>query len=301
MKDEKDLQTFVASNPWLLDLNYERIPSLDRNGTEYFTTNRKRFDLVLRNRATGCPVIVEFKFVPFYRENVGQILEYRARTISELNNEDKALFGIFGQSVSTPELVLVVKNCDDFSRTACNMSGIRVIEFKNSSTEFNQPMILKKIEDFTHAFEGSPLPLSFDRPEEIETNVYQRMKDVMVANSVLDNWPPEKKTSGKFFHPKYSELFINRWLFSEEDFSFGIYEDILGDNSVVLTYYVSDEELFNRVDDFFKKRKVKIAGTWDDEGYFDYRVDLKTFLADTASIFEARLKLFLEARIHLKS
>ena len=93
----------------------------------------------MKDRITNRPVIVEFKFTPFYRENIGQILEYKARIVSILNNEESDLFKIFGSYVFVPILVLIVKECDDFSRVACNMSGIEVYEFKNFSNTINNP------------------------------------------------------------------------------------------------------------------------------------------------------------------
>lgn len=48
---------------------------------EYSLSYNKRADLIIRDRVSGRPIIVEFKAVPFYRESIGQILEYKARVI----------------------------------------------------------------------------------------------------------------------------------------------------------------------------------------------------------------------------
>ena len=88
---EKAIQKLIADFPWLINLNYENVPRLKNKGIEVMLEGKMRVDLLLRERITNRPVIVEFKAVPFLRDNIGQILEYRARIISEIQNENSKL------------------------------------------------------------------------------------------------------------------------------------------------------------------------------------------------------------------
>jgi len=74
-----------------LDLNYQRVPQLKNKGMEYHVSANQRIDLVLIDGITERPVIVEFKAVPFYRGNIGQILEYRSRMVMEMSRDDSRL------------------------------------------------------------------------------------------------------------------------------------------------------------------------------------------------------------------
>ncbi len=99
---EKDIQNLIADFPWLLNLNYSTIPELPNKGMEYTTTSSKRIDLILRDTITNRPVLVEFKATEFNRENIGQLLEYRARVLSELTSNSSRFKDIFGNMLASP-------------------------------------------------------------------------------------------------------------------------------------------------------------------------------------------------------
>src|SRR6266404_6131275 len=124
MNNEQELQNFIAENPWLLNPNYERVPELTNVDLEYQAGDQTRIDLILRDRVSRSPVVVEFKFTPFFRENVGQILEYKARVAMSFNKENSLIYSIFKEYILAPKLALVVKQCDAFTRVACSMAGI---------------------------------------------------------------------------------------------------------------------------------------------------------------------------------
>src|ERR1700690_4292241 len=104
IKDEDQLRNFIADYPWLLNLNYEAVPELKRCGKEFQIGEQKRIDLILRDRVSGSPVVVEFKFGDFYRENVGQILEYRARLATSFTKENSIIYDVFKEKVLVPKL-----------------------------------------------------------------------------------------------------------------------------------------------------------------------------------------------------
>ena len=69
MKDQQDLQQFISEDPWLLNLNYERVVELPHNGLEVQLGDHDRSGLISRDTISRCSVVVEFTFAPFYREN----------------------------------------------------------------------------------------------------------------------------------------------------------------------------------------------------------------------------------------
>ena len=161
MQKEYELQTFIAENPWLLNINFETVPELPNNGIEFQIGEQNRIDLVLRDKVNHNPIIVEFKFSPFYRENIGQILEYRARVVNSFQKDNSVLFEIFKDFTQCPRLVLVVKECDSFFRVACNMSGIELFEYRNVSQVLTDPTKVMQIKDYSAAFKNSKVKLRF--------------------------------------------------------------------------------------------------------------------------------------------
>lgn len=131
---ESQVQELIADYPWLLNIDYEVVPEFKNKGMEYRLSGGKRADIILRDRISGRPVIVEFKKVDFYRENIGQILEYKARVISESTNQKSLLKDIFEDKIFSPILILVVQNCDAESRLICNLSGIEIYEYEKNCT-----------------------------------------------------------------------------------------------------------------------------------------------------------------------
>lgn len=304
MQNEYDLQNFIAENPWLLSPNYEAVPQLPRGGLEYQAGSQKRIDLILRDKTQGTPVVIEFKATPFYRENIGQILEYKARIALIFNKEENTLFRVFHDFVLTPQLVLVVKECDSFSRIACNLSGIQVFEYKDFSRIFGDPDKIKGIADFTNALLGDRFPLSIDRHEQLALNIYQPIKDILRAYGLQDEWK-EPQSSNAYFQPQYANMFINRWMLRDREVSIGLTEDILGDFRINIIYYSTDKERFSAFSEAYRTSfgfSGKAEWTEWNEGFVYVAFDRSTFFANPADIFKAELDkyLFIENKIQKK-
>ena len=300
MKTEYDLQNFIAENPWLLSPNYEAVPQLPRRGLEYQAGDQKRIDLILRDKTQGTPVVVEFKVTSFYRENIGQILEYKARIALIFNKENDILFQTFSDFVLAPQLVLVVRECDSFSRIACNLSGIQVFEYKNFSKIFGNSEKIKGIIDFTNALREDRFPLSLDRYEQLDSDIYRPIKDILRAQGLLEEWkePPQ---SNAYFYPQYSNMFINRWIFRDREVSIGLIEDILGDMRINIIYYSNNKDLFSTFSDAYRSAfgfSGKAEWTEYNEGFLYVTFDRSTFFSDPAGIFKTELDryFFLEER-----
>lgn len=165
---EKDIQNLIADFPWLLNPNYSTVPELIRKGMEYTTTSGKRIDLILRNTISNRPVLIEFKATEFNRENIGQILEYRARVLSEMTSESSSLRSIFGDQLAAPILILVVSTCSKESQIAANLAGIEVYEYQKDLSTFFLPEKQLILKDFAKNLSETVLPISETRHETVK-------------------------------------------------------------------------------------------------------------------------------------
>lgn len=297
LKNEADLQYFIADNPWLLNHNYESVPELDGVNLEYQAGDKTRIDLLLRDRVSGSPVIVEFKFGSFNRENIGQLLEYKARVAITFRKENCVLYNVFKERVLAPRLALVVKECNDFSRVACNMAAIDVYEYKNISSIFSDPRGVRTIENFTESMKSDPVPLSQDRNTILEQRVYMPIKQVLREENQENAWQEPRESTGYFF-PWFANLFLNRWLFRANPVSMGLSEDIFGTLGVVIEYYSKDQNLLQRfMDEYNGRYRCSLKMAWDEnykEGFLKVIFPRKDFFAEPAQMFKTELKHYLD-------
>lgn len=298
MTSESDLQNFIADNPWLLNSNYEPVAKLPNGGKEYQIGSQKRIDLILKDKIHMMPVVVEFKFVPFYRENIGQIIEYKARIAMSLRKEDELLKDIFGDYLLAPKLVLVVRECDSYSRIACNLSGIDVYEFKDISKHFTDPDHVKRIQDFTKALRDDPLPLSLDRGNLIEERVYVPIKTVLEKKQQIQGWCEPGNRSG-YFYPQYCNMFVNRWLFPEEIISIGVYEDICTDEKIRISFYSNSRVALESFRDQYMNKypEDSVSFDWEErfsEGKVERKFEKNIFLDNVSNVFEKELDRYNE-------
>ena len=297
MKTEQELQLFIAENPWLINLNYEIVPDLPNNGIE-FRINNQRIDLILRDKISKCPVILEFKFVNFYRENIGQILEYKTRIISTLNKNENILYEIFKEFVLCPKLILIVQECDDFFRIACNISGIELFEFKNLSNILSDPTSIRSIKNFSESYKNDPVPLTKDRYISLEKLVYNPIKSELQSKNLLNTWR-EPRGSYDFFIYYLSFNFINRWIFKENLISMGIYEDIYSiDEIVTIAYFSYDQSKLKEFNSkYYELKKEQPKFHWNEtnhEGSLEINFDRKDFFNNVKEIFKRELEIYLK-------
>jgi len=221
---EKEIQELIANYPWLININYEQIPDIDNLGMEYPLSDRKRLDLILKDIISNRPVIVEFKATPFLRENIGQILEYKARVVSQLNENSSFLKIVFGNNILSPKLILIVSDYDEASKIACNLSGIDLIKYDKNIQELKDPSQIKFLEDATEKLKNDYIPVTDARHVIIES-IYEKIlllaKEFNLTNIIkLFRYPKS------MYHWALANFFINLWLFEPEDLSIGIYENI---------------------------------------------------------------------------
>ncbi len=226
--DEKKIQELISNFPWLLDFNYESIPELEGQGMEYRLPNWNRIDLILRDRISKRPVIVEFKAIPFYRENIGQIADYRASVLMEISNENSKLKSIFENMLFCPLLCLVVPSCDESARIACALSGIEVYEYETEIKRLEFPEDFSSLHDFEEKFKNTPLPFDGERETKV-IKIYERIKEILARLNCSEYWTNYKRPAGEYWD-NINHSFINKWLCQGKPISIGIYELIFDKN-----------------------------------------------------------------------
>lgn len=160
IESEEDIQQLIFDYPWLLDINFERLASSAiTDGWEVQLRTGSRLDILFRDRMDGSPVIVEFKKGEFYRENIGQLIDYRASVLREIYDPQSTLSGVFGNRLFQPILCLVVKKCDDFARSACALAGIRVFEYQNNLEELRHVGNTRILKDIGDVLKEDVIPL----------------------------------------------------------------------------------------------------------------------------------------------
>lgn len=306
---EKQVQELIANYPWLLNIDYEIVSELKNKGMEYMLSDNKRADLILRDRVSGRPVIVEFKAVPFYRENIGQILEYKARIISESTNEKSLLKDIFEDKIYSPIMILVVPNCSAEARLACNLSAIEIYEYNKIVQELLVPEKKRNLEEFKKDFDSNDIPFDTNR-DDLVSRVYDDIRDVLSKENLLDGWSGYKKPSGEYF-PTLNHLFVNKWLFSNYPISIGICEPIFDEelsNFVAIEYFSNNEKLLLKFIEKYRELNLIPKNDDDntkseryDEFYWTFLIDKREFFNKTKEIIKPYIKNYENIiRNHLK-
>jgi hypothetical protein len=312
--NEKDIQNFIAKYPWLLDLKYENVPELDKNGLEYYIEGNKRTDLILRDNVTKCPVVIEFKYWDLKREDVGQILEYKARIFTSFNDENSELFRIFGNKLYSPKLVLVVRESDDYGRMACSLQNIELFEFGNMEKRIIEDIpFIKRVKDFSDSLKEHSPPITEDRNEYLQNNVYSIIENLFEKHGILEKWKYYRNANlGEWYN--YKNIFLNRNILPDESVNMGIYEDILKDKDmcVCIAYYTwldsSDEinetkKKLNKLEKLLKTNSnltedIKIDITTDEENKYEYWLVQKykyaTFFENVEKIMEFNISNYLK-------
>ncbi len=304
---EKEVQSFIADYPWLLNFNYERVPELKNKGMEYILSDSKRADLILRDRNSGQPVIVEFKAVPFYRENIGQILEYRARVINEYTSDDSILKEIFEDKLFTPKLVLVVPECTAKARFACNLSNIDIYEYNKTVPEIIVPEKRKTLDEFIEAYKNDDIPLSNARDEYVDS-IYEKIREVMEEENVLYGWKNYKPAKAEYLEV-LNHLFINKTLFDKGEIIMGVYEEIFsGSNDIKIEYYSDNSETLKNFVKKYKELNLEpineneiIENEFYSGNWWTFNINKKEFLKNTKEIVRSYIKNYIKVKEALEN
>lgn len=305
---EKEVQELIADFPWLLNIDYEIIPSLKNKGMEYRLSHGKRADLILKDRRSGRPVIVEFKAVPFYRENIGQILEYRARILSEIHDESSMLNEVFENKLFSPILLLVVPSCSAEAKLACNLAGIEIYEYESEITELTKPEKRRTLEEFKNIIDTDELPFDEDRSDFVEgvySEIYTVLDELLDKTDLKDTWKNYTKPRGEYYEP-LNNLFINKYLFPKNEVGIGIYEDVFSDSvseKILIEFFSDDEDSLRKFKEFYiiNEHKPVINSEITNDTYWTLELDKQKFLEDVKTTLNPLIESYLKVISQMES
>jgi hypothetical protein len=144
---EKDIEDIIYNSPWLMDERFV-IPTIrgkeNQPGRQVniggIRINRY-IDLLFKDTRDNRPVIVELKRDGLVRENIAQILEYKALIISMDDDTKTEWQREFGKNYYCPKLILVGTNASEEVRLSANLAGIEIrtlVGEENLEVDFNE-------------------------------------------------------------------------------------------------------------------------------------------------------------------
>jgi len=129
---EKDIEDIIYNSPWLMDERFV-IPSIrgkeNQPGRQIniggIRLNRY-IDLLFKDTRDNRPVIVELKKCRLERENIAQILEYKALVVSMDDETRMEWEREFGRNYYCPKLILVGTEAAEEVKISANLAGIEI-------------------------------------------------------------------------------------------------------------------------------------------------------------------------------
>lgn len=130
---EKHIEDIIYESPWLLDERFD-IPNI-RGAVKNQPSRQvnvgpngvnRYIDLLFRDTRDNRPVIIELKKGDLVRENIAQILEYRALVVSLDEDKKDEWFNAFGKNYYCPKLILIGTNVTESIEISANLAGIEI-------------------------------------------------------------------------------------------------------------------------------------------------------------------------------
>lgn len=127
---EKHIEDIIYNSPWLLDDRFV-IPSIKGAAGPGRQINvgkgqNRYIDLLFKDTRDNRPVIVELKKGKLLRENIAQILEYRALVISIEEDTRLEWEKEFKKNYYCPKLILIGSSASDEIIISANLAGVEI-------------------------------------------------------------------------------------------------------------------------------------------------------------------------------
>jgi hypothetical protein len=137
---EQQIEDIIYETPWIIDERFI-IPEIKgvnkQNGRQVNVGKHtaRKIDLLFKDTRDNRPVIIELKKGKIQRENIAQILEYRA-LVNSLENEIKEEWvSVFQQNYYAPKMILIGESASDEAILTANLTGIELKVFSSSNME----------------------------------------------------------------------------------------------------------------------------------------------------------------------
>ncbi len=262
---ENNIEDLLYECPWLLNPNYEiaKISGTKGKGrqislvSEFDSKPIRYIDLLMKDTIDERPIIIELKNRELKREDIGQILEYRAKcTILEPERKSEWVKE-FGKKYIAPKLLLIVEKVSDELLIASSLAGVDVRTFEPISKELElnpkQDYILG-LKEWKLFFEKGEIPIH-QRSSWVES---KRLMLEKILSKITDSdyttitsIPKLKSKESYLGYAKYP--FIDFPINQEKNNNIGFYEFDEG-LPFHSEYFYCDIELFHEI---LRKAKQK--------------------------------------------
>lgn len=129
---EKDIEDIIYNSPWLMDERFviPNIKGKDKQPGRQVNIGGLRLnryiDLLFKDTRDNRPVIVELKKCRLDRENIAQILEYKALVVSMDDEARIEWEREFGRNYYCPKLILVGTEVTEEVKISANLAGVEI-------------------------------------------------------------------------------------------------------------------------------------------------------------------------------
>jgi hypothetical protein len=267
---EKQIEDLIYNSPWILDERYI-IPDIkgsqgQRGRQINLGKNNNRYiDLLLKDTRDNRPVIVELKKGELSRQDIGQILEYRALLIS-MNEEDKESWkSEFGQNYYSPKLVLIGHNASEDIMLTSNLAGVEIRAFNNEQPAtigfetFNE--LHTKLKEWDN-FRNKGKRTLIERSEWV-AGILEKVQEIIEDIDDVTTIVKIPEFSESKYYANNTSPFIDIPIFYKGEHFLGMYEyyDIelpFDDKVIYIDYYclsnvIEDDNLFERATNDLKQ------------------------------------------------
>lgn len=210
MLKEKDIEDIIYNSPWLMDERFV-IPSIrgkeNQPGRQVniggIRLNRY-IDLLFKDTRDNRPVIVELKKCRLERENIAQILEYKALVISMDDETRMEWEREFGKNYYCPKLILVGTEALEEVKISANLAGI---EIRTLEGEENLEVNFKEINEINNKLsEWNKFLKSGNRTIDDRGEWIKEIADLV--KEIVDDYDDDKVCTKKL----YEELSKSGWV-----------------------------------------------------------------------------------------
>lgn len=259
---EKDIEDLIYESPWLLDERFDvpnikgKVKRMPGRQVNVGANGANRYiDLLFRDTRDNRPVIIEIKKGDIIRENIAQILEYRALVVAMADEARLEWLDEFGKSYYCPKLILIGTKASEEIRISANLAGIEIRTLQGEEkvaidfTEISQ--ITQKLNEWNNFRKSGNRQLE-DRDDWVR-EIFGWLKDV------VNDYDNDEIAVKKLSETNKKDSWIAGWVFPF--INIPIYYK--GDPLCGLYEYYDQETCFSAEYVYFDFCIRKIEG-WDD-------------------------------------
>ncbi|MBR1738460.1 MAG: hypothetical protein IJ736_15885 [Firmicutes bacterium] len=227
------LEEIIYNAPWLIDekLAVANIKGeTGENGRHIcLSFNKSRFiKLLFKDTRSNRPVIVDIINGDVGKENVADIMLYRAILVSTTDENRKALESEFGNNYHCPRLIIIGKSASADMYISANLAGIEILTYaddKETAINFDKLEVIdERIKNWKEFKDSGEVTL--EERDKWAEDIYYKIDDIVYNMQIPDlSMSKLYRTNAKFFWTEGMVYpFVNIGFTYNNEYLAGIYE-----------------------------------------------------------------------------